>query len=61
MKNDEISLKEAAEYLKLPPRVDSDDPEEAARLKREREVGEASVVLDAMLAASRHGKTLRNP
>ena len=68
--DDEITMKEAAQYVKRPDRfhlqtlrelaadVDA-DPElaaEYARLKREHETGEASAQLDAMLAASRAGK-----
>lgn len=41
---DEITLKEAAEYVKRQPPTDG---------------SEATAVLDAMLAASRHGKTVK--
>ena len=63
---DEISLKEAAEYVKSGIRevrlycdFSEDDSEEAARQKRAREVGEATAVLDTMLAASRAGKVVK--
>jgi hypothetical protein len=62
---DEISLKEAAELTTAPvPRLPhpldlDDDPEEAARKKREREVGNAGATLDVMLGASRAGKIVK--
>ena len=62
MSDDEITLKEAAEIAnKKHPRPwllpsPTDDDEMAARKKRERETGEATAALDAMLSASRAGK-----
>lgn len=63
MNRDEISLKDAAEYLPKPDTIRAspgaivplDDPE----AKRAREVGSAGATLEAMLVASRHGKTVK--
>lgn len=62
-KGDEISLKEAAELTgrlgTARPTFEEPTDEAGARLKREREVGNAGATLDALLAASRHEKTVR--
>lgn len=50
MKDDEITLREAAKYVTI-QRPDD---------KREREAGEAQAVLDTMLAASRAGHRVVN-
>lgn len=54
----EITLREAV-VERRPRPVAPDDPEQAAREKRAREVGNAGATLDAMLGASRRGKTVR--
>lgn len=71
MSDDEITLREAAELLagaRWTDRgvsthhsliADSDLDEEAAREKRRREVGNAGATLEAMLGASRRGRTVR--
>ena len=69
---DEISLKEAASYVKPTPDwpffdaremvrgIDAEiDEAEAATRKREREIGEQAAILGAMLGASRRGKKVR--
>ena len=47
--DDGITTKQAAEYVK--PEIPAD--------KREREVKNGTATLDAMLAASRHGKVVK--
>lgn len=61
MRDDEVSIREAADYLKHDPfarhpDVAADDEE---RAKRAREVGNAGATLEAMLGASRRGKTVK--
>ena len=60
--DNEISLKEAAKrltgYEHLQPAI-GDTVEILAHKKRQREVNEATAVLDAMLAASKRGKIVR--
>lgn len=51
-RRDEVTLKEAAEYT-----VHVMAPELMTR--REREIGEATAVLETMLSASRNGKTVK--
>lgn len=61
MSKDEITLREAAELLKAEPalkRLAVDDGADRDE-KRRREVGNAGATLEAMLGASRRGKTVR--
>ena len=66
---DEITLKQAAEYVAVGDMIRVDQTELAresggdaakanAILKRRREIAEATAVLEAMLAASRAGKVV---
>ena len=61
--DDEITMREAGAYAKHPLTkgliAEPDDPDELAALHRARELAEPSAQLDAMLAASRRGKTVR--
>lgn len=61
MRDDEITLKQAADYLKDDPFARHPDvaAEDEERAKRAREVGNAGATLEAMLGASRRGRTVR--